>query len=646
MKKTILNIGIAAWISMQTISMNAQTYSCNTATTANWQSLGPTTVPTGGGGVGLALTMACHPTDANILYSSGIGGGMWKTVNKGTSWTKLESNQGYFDQSHIGQIAISKSFPNTMYASTGNAAGFSGGGFGMNNLSTGVYKSTNGGTTWTPTGLTGVSTGTNKTWNFGLNNTNYSHVAKLVVHPTNPNIVFAAVITRASWNDVLDTKQGALYKTSDGGITWVQVIGLTNAPSPSVAGIISTYMVDVEFHPTNADIVYASGHRLFKSIDGGTAWTDISNTLPGLQPPMHHVSTLEIAVSPAAPNLLRIAQNTPVNNSRKFLLWSYSHSTHTATKTTEFAGSRYNLVVDPVNASKIYTGTIEYGKPVYRSLDAGLTWALMCTTCTNDPSIHTDIRDIAINPLDGYIYICTDGGISSSPNNEEPAINSWSFKGNGMAITNAGGFDVAQTDGRILLATDHNRLMVYEPSTNTWRANNNTGDGNGAIIDAANSNIMYASDGFNQIILKSTDAFAQDQNSINFAGANNEYGIGSIAAHPNNSNTIYIGKADLWKSTNFGDAPRIKLSNFGNAGLISMIAISPANDNIMYVFDGWNLKRTQDGGLTWSITGKNIFPAYQSFPVQTYEGGVTGGTIITENIAYTDITSITAHPTD
>lgn len=627
----IVCLMVVMFVSVSNV-FSQQTFPCTTATTANWQTLGPTTVPTNAEGLGWVSSVAFHPTNANILYAAGFAGGMWKSTDKGANWSKLENNQSYFDRSHISVIATTSN-ANILYAATGKRSKE----FGGDYPTTGVFKSTDGGATWSPTSLVGE----NATWNFGLNDRNVSEIRRIVVHPTNPDIVFVAVKTRKWWNDILDGTQGALYKTINGGTTWTQVIGNTNNPSAAISGLISTCLLDVEYHPTNPSILYASGHRLFKSTNGGDTWSDISNTLTNFQNPVGHSSSLEIAVSSSLPNKLWVAFNEHISPSR-FILWSYDAVANTSLLVKDQSNfSIFDIVADKTNASRLYGGSTAYTYPVYRSDNGGVTWVLM------NNNIHTDTRYLAINPVDNAIYACTDGGLYSSPNTElSGASTIWTFKSNGMGIAQAGGFDVAQTDGRLLLATDHNRLFIYEPSTNSWRYNASTGDGKCALIDPTNSNNMYALDLLvsNNAFVRSTNAFTSSSN-ITIPGSNGAPRF--IEKHPTNPNVIYAGEKELYKSTDKG-VSWTAITNRGS-GLwpypINNIAIAPSNDNVIYFAVDNGISRTDNGGATIvNVLSWNNAPC-DWIQHQGYSNGRPGDPLLNESVTYCSLTSLTVHPT-
>ena len=193
------------------------------------------------------------PRKPNLFYFGATGGGVWKTTDGGRTWANI--SDGYFGGS-IGAIEVAKSDPNVIYAGGGEKTV-------RGNVSSGygVWKSVDAGKTWAEAGLQ-----------------NSRHVPRLKVHPTNHNIVYAAVLG----NIYKPTKIRGIYKSVDGGSSWRQVLFVNEH-----AGA-----VDLVIDPNNPRIIYAStwrvrrtpyslssggvGSALWKSADGGETWIEIS----------------------------------------------------------------------------------------------------------------------------------------------------------------------------------------------------------------------------------------------------------------------------------------------------------------------------------------------------------------------------------
>lgn len=193
------------------------------------------------------------PNQPNLYYFGATGGGIWKTTNGGRVWENI--SDGYFGGS-IGAIAVSKSDPNVIYVGGGEKTV-------RGNVSSGygIWKSVDAGKTWQASGLP-----------------QSRHVPRIVIHPTNHNIVYAGVLG----NIYKPTQERGVYKSTDGGKTWKKTL-FSNEHSG---------VVDLIMDPTNPRILYAStwrvqrtpyslssggdGSALWKSTDSGETWTEIS----------------------------------------------------------------------------------------------------------------------------------------------------------------------------------------------------------------------------------------------------------------------------------------------------------------------------------------------------------------------------------
>ena len=315
------------------------------------------------------------------FYFGSTGGGVWKTTDAGANWHDLSAQA--FASSSIGALDVANSDPNIIYVGTGSEAIRSNVSIGK-----GIYKSTDAGKTWKFSGLRDAG-----------------QIGSINIHPTDPNIVFAAVVG----NPFAHTKTRGVYRTKDGGATWENVLFLSD----------STGAVDIELKPDNPNVIYASmwhGQRrpwtiisgggedgIFKSIDGGDHWTRLGNGLPtGV------VGKSDLAVSAAAPNRVYALVEAKVGGG---LYRSDDAGEHwTLTNTTPGLITRPfyydNLDADPTNADIVYAGTEGF----YKSTDGGKTFRSI-------RSPHSDNHDMWINPKNGNLFIqSNDGGANVTQN--------------------------------------------------------------------------------------------------------------------------------------------------------------------------------------------------------------------------------------
>ncbi|HVX30897.1 MAG TPA: glycosyl hydrolase [Nitrolancea sp.] len=234
-----------------------------------WRSIGPHRA-------GRVVAVAGDPNETGTFYFGGCAGGVWKTTSGGSYWENV--SDGFLKVSAIGALEVAPSDPNVIYAGTGEACLRS-------NIShgDGVYKSTDGGHSWT---------------NVGLSDTR--HIGRMAVDPTNADVVFVAALGHA-WGK--NTERG-VFRTKDGGKSWEKVLYKNDG-----AGA-----VDVSLDPSNPRVVYATiwqvqrhphtlnsggpDSGLWRSLDGGDTWEDITRN-PGL--PTGVLGKIGVAASGAKP---------------------------------------------------------------------------------------------------------------------------------------------------------------------------------------------------------------------------------------------------------------------------------------------------------------------------------------------------------
>jgi photosystem II stability/assembly factor-like uncharacterized protein len=223
---------------------------------------------------GRVVAVAGDPSEQMTFYFGACAGGVWKTNDGGTYWENI--SDGFLTTAAVGAIAVSESDPNILYVGTGETTI-------RGNVShgDGVYRSTDAGKTWT---------------NVGLAETR--HIAKVRIHPTNPELVYVAALGHAFGPN----KERGVYRSKDGGATWEQILFRDE----------ETGAIDLAMDPHNPRILYAAfwnGRRtpfsltsggptcgLFKSTDGGDTWNELTRN-PGL--PKGTIGKIGVTVSPA-----------------------------------------------------------------------------------------------------------------------------------------------------------------------------------------------------------------------------------------------------------------------------------------------------------------------------------------------------------
>ncbi|MEO8575597.1 MAG: hypothetical protein ABI556_02800, partial [Gemmatimonadales bacterium] len=343
---------------------------------------------------GRVTTVTGVPQEPFTFYMGSTGGGVWKTINAGQSWINI--SDGYFEAASMGSLDVADSDPSVVYAGTGSD------GIRSNvSIGKGMYKSINAGKTWSHVGLRDAG-----------------QVGAVVIHPTNPDIVYAAAIG----NPFKPTPDRGVYRTKDGGRTWQKVLFISD----------STGAVDIELQPGSPNVVYAamwraerkpwtiiSGAReggVYRSSDGGDTWTKLTAGLPG-----GLVGKADFAVSAAKPERLYVLIEASPGSGlyRSDDAGRTFAAIDTVTRGLITRPFYYtNIDADPSNADVVYVGTEGF----YKSVDAGKTWA-------STPTPHGDNHDLWINPTrpsvmiqsnDGGANISMDGGRTWSTQYNQP----------------------------------------------------------------------------------------------------------------------------------------------------------------------------------------------------------------------------------
>jgi photosystem II stability/assembly factor-like uncharacterized protein len=356
----------------------------------------------------------------NIIYAAFATGGLWKTEDAGKTWKPIFDKEA---TQSIGNIALAPSNSNILYVGTGEANIFRASLPGI-----GMYKSTDAGKTFKHIGL--ENTGT---------------IARVVVHPKNPNIVYVA----ASGNEWTYNKDRGVYQTLDGGNTWKNIFPDSYRDESEKSGCI-----DLVMDPSDPNTIYASmwnrirkrwsdpmpedGDYIYKTTDGGKTWKKIVNGLPDTK----NTGRIGLAVSHSNPNVLyafvddhnkkrdpkpgetdsyeRQVQKVVIGgeifrSNDKGETWQKQAEIHDFF--TPFSGT-YGWVfsqirVDPKDENEVYAFGVSKGV----SRDGGKTWKIWNATDTTSKNTHGDNHAMWIDEKDpDRMIVGNDGGVSITYN--------------------------------------------------------------------------------------------------------------------------------------------------------------------------------------------------------------------------------------
>ncbi len=346
-----------------------------------WRCIGP---PRGG----RVVAVAGDPVNPAVFYFGACAGGVWKTYDAGLYWENV--SDGYLQTASVGAIAVSESDPGIIYVGMGESCIR-----GDVSYGDGVYKSIDGGKSWT---------------HLGLENTR--HIARVRIHPHNPDIVYVAALGHAFGAN----PERGIFRSMDGGKTWDHV--LFKSENAGAA--------DLSLDSNNPRVLYAAiwqvrrnfwnlssggpDSGLYKSTDGGDTWTELTGN-PGL--PKGIKGRIGVAVSPAKPG--RVWATIESEDSGIFRSEDGGAHWELATDNRDLQGRPWyyqHIFADPRNADTVWILNYQ----CFKSIDGGKTFTQVTTP-------HGDNHDLWIDPRnpqrmiegnDGGACITLNGGDSWS----------------------------------------------------------------------------------------------------------------------------------------------------------------------------------------------------------------------------------------
>ncbi|MEP6690841.1 MAG: hypothetical protein ABJD07_06780 [Gemmatimonadaceae bacterium] len=346
---------------------------------------------------GRVTSLAVPTPYHNTIYVGAAGGGVWKTINGGTTWRQVGDSLGV---QTIGDLAVAPSDTNVVWVGTGERNSLRSQSWGN-----GVHKSTDGGKSWHHMGLADTRA-----------------IARVVIHPTNPDIVYIAALGHL-WG--ANAERG-VFKTTDGGAHWEKILFVDD----------TTGATDLELDPSNPDVVYAAmwhrvrlggshmvgagrGSGIYKSVNGGKSWSKLTDPARNTGLPTSDIGRPSIAISAKHPNTVyaMVAVDRGVTDVGAAPFGGVFKSTDAGehwTQVNDLAANPHyyydEIIVDPVNDQHVYM----LASPVLVSTDGGRTFAVDSLY-----NVHVDNHALWIDPVDsahvilgndGGVYISRDGG--------------------------------------------------------------------------------------------------------------------------------------------------------------------------------------------------------------------------------------------
>lgn len=614
-----------------------------------WQSLGPGNI----GGRTRALII--HPTNPNIMYAAGVSGGIWKTINAGTSWAPLADMMANIN---VSALAMSPSDPNTIYAGTGESF--------LGSRGLGIFKTMDAGTTWSQLPST--------------NTPDFYLVPDIVLSPNNTNHIYAG------------TETGIWYSPNAGN-SWIQQTNIRSVSNCDDLAIRTDKEADYLFAACRNEDPSDTIGAIYRNVNAaGSGTWDIVYA----EPKMGRIS---LALAPSNQNIIyalaeslesgkyyrglhAVFRSTDSGNSGTWTAsvrnsdtqklnttlltnpyTAYFHSCF-GSGTDSFlnqGGYDQAIAVDPLDANRIWVGGIE----MFRSDDGGKNWGMASYwwASTSHPHYsHADRHVIVFSPQyngtsNQTIFIGTDGGIFRSDNARGPTATGetapcsidnggieWTGLNNNYGVTQFY-HGLPYPDGKTYFGgTQDNGTLRGDDLTgpNDWKQLRG-GDGGFVAIEHSNVNTIYMAT-YGWWIKKSTnggDSWSDALNGISRDDISGLFGA-PLIMDPRNSQVLWHGNYRLYRTqdgaSNWRPASNIIASPIDYGDPISAIAISPVDSKYVLAGTayGGRILRSQDAlstngadawanvkfigsadccyyasGLTFHPTNKNV--AYATF---------------------------------
>ncbi|MBC7774205.1 MAG: T9SS type A sorting domain-containing protein, partial [Phycisphaerae bacterium] len=582
-----------------------------------WEFAGPTNAS------GRITDVAMHPSDSLTIYAASASGGVWKSTDAGENWTPITDG---LPSLSIGDIAIDPSDKNTLYVGTGEP---NGGGGSVTYDGRGIFKSTDGGGSWTSLGLEASGS-----------------IGRIEVDPENPNRIFVAAMGHLFSNN----SERGIFRSEDGGASWQKTLFVND----------STGGIDLSIHPLDPDTVFAvtwqrtrqpnkrvyggPGCAIWRSTDGGDNWEKLITGLPDST-----LGRIGIAISPSEPSILYAIYADETG-----LFKGIFKSTDTGNSWFALSGGDPGypgfgwwfgqIRVHPKHPDEVYTLGLDWAK----TTDGGMSWTGVSQW------LHADYHALYIHPAnpgfqvvgnDGGIFISTDTGATwehrpfpimqfytSEINFQYPALFSGGAQDVGTWRSLFGGLDdwerFSGSDGFVTLVNPQDSSIFYAGYQygGFWGSNGASAPmsvrynwNTPYIFDPNDPSIMYFGA---EKLFKSTDGglaweAISDDLSNGPTGENGvQYGtITTIAASPSNADLLWVGTDDgnVWVTSD-GGGNWTKVSGSLPKRWVTRLVADPVGEYSALVclsgyrhFDDMaHIYRTTDNGETWENVSGNL----------------------------------------
>ncbi len=563
--------------------------------------------------------LAVHPEHHHVWYATAASGGVWKTVNAGTTWEPIFDGQTSYS---IGCITLDPNDPLTVWVGTGENNSQRSVSYGD-----GVYKSVDGGRSWK---------------NMGLGES--EHIGRIVVDPRDSNVVFVAA-QGPLWRAGGDR---GLYKTTDGGETWKKVLDIDEHTGAN----------EVWLDPRDPDVLYAStyqrrrrtwtlidggpGSGVHKSTDGGETWTELTQGLPS-----EDMGKIGLAVSPVDPDVIYAVIESLGDKSGTYRSVDGGANWEKRSTYQSSSPQYYNeLIPDPHDVDRVYSNDTW----LHVTEDGGKTFSKV-----PERAKHVDNHALWIDPDDAdHLVAGCDGGIYETWDRGEH----WDFKAN-LPITQFYKItaDNALPFYNVYGGTQDNSTLGGPSRTTSEHGITNRewfvtvgGDGFKPGVDPENPDIVYSQSQYGNLVrvdlasgeivdIKPQTEPGEDPARWNWASA--------FLISPHSPARIYFASQRLYRSEDRGNSwrpvsgdltrnlDRNRLEVMGRVwgvdtvaknrstsfyGTIVSATESPLVEDLLYAgTDGGLIQVSENGGESWrEVDGLPGVPGFPGFPKAAY----------------------------
>jgi hypothetical protein len=551
-----------------------------------WQFLGPTncTSPSqwafGPGKVnGRVASAAIDPNNPSIYYVASAGGGVWKSLDSGTTWSSLGDAWSNLPTSCV---VVDPSNSNVLYVGTGDWDGWGG-------YSQGIEKSIDGGASWTNLGNAEFGT---------------FSVRRILIDPDNSSIV-TVVTGRGAGGD------GKVWRSTDAGATWTAVI--------NTAALWCDIVCSAPDGSGNR--VYYAGaggnfEQVWSSNDRGATWTKLTTPL---RTGASSYDTVDLATSPTNFGTVYLLGTgnkkiwKSINNGG-----AWTDITGSAVTSADWGQAWYDFYVScSTNGTKdvLYVGLID----ILQSFDGGVTWRTFMNGYTGSDLAHVDEHNTIIDPTNpNHLLTCCDGGVYSVSVGGT-GIGTFSSLNKNLGVTEFYYGDFNPTDGTKMLggAQDNGSPGAFGNLAN-WGCVSG-GDGGAALINQTNPNIQYTTYqyfggsstggtiGFN----RTANGWASGAWVSTNVGTDRVAWMGPITMAANNSSVLYVPTNYLWRYTDTTNtwSPRLGNKVLSTSSTVLSIGVTKADVNTIYTGSGdGQLFVTTNAGTNWTQINTGAVP--------------------------------------